>query len=123
MAESKFKSIVIKGGAVAGSIHTLSDSKHLSLCMITSLGELLIYVKDTVNECSSNNTLLNQIRVISAASTQMEENLIHLIKLQGGVVQTKRASSMVNADRNIEKKRQDTLRPSKSDPNFIGLNF
>ena len=29
---------------------------------------------------------------------------------------------MVNVDRNIEKKKQDKLRPSKSDPIFVGLN-
>ena len=62
--------------------------------MTKSLDELLIYAKDTIDECSSTNTLLNQIRVISAASTKMEDNLTHLTKVEGGVVITKRISSM-----------------------------
>ena len=121
MADSKCESIVTKGDALAGSILTLSDLKHLSSCMTKSLDELLIYAKDTIDECSSTNTLLNQIRVISAASTKMEENLTHLTKLEGGVVITKRISSMANADMNIEKKRHDKLHPRKPDPNFVGL--
>lgn len=52
----------------------------------------------------------------------MEEHITHLTILEGGVVLTKRISSMVNADMNIEKKRPDKLRPRKSDPNFVGLN-
>ena len=88
MTESKCKSIVTKGDSVAGSMHTLSDLKHLSSCMTKSVDELIIYATDTFNERSSTNTLLNQICVISAASTQMEENLIHCTKLQGGVVLT-----------------------------------
>ena len=67
MADSKCESIVTKGDALAGSIHTLSDLQHLSLCMTKSLDELLIYAKDTIDECSSTNTLLNQICVISTA--------------------------------------------------------
>ena len=111
-----------KDDALAGSILTLSDLKHLSSCMTKSLDELLIYAKDTIDECSSTNTLLNQIRVINAASTKMEENLTHLTKLEGGVVITKRISSMANADMNIEKKRLDKLHPRKPDRNFVGLN-
>ena len=103
MADSERKGIVKKGDTLAGSIHTLSDLKHLSSCMTHSLKEFHINAQGTFEECSLTNTLLKQIFLICAASTQTEENITQLTRLEEGVVLTKKIASMTNDDMNVEK--------------------
>ena len=56
--------------------------------MIHSFKELLLYAENNFEESSPTDNLLKKIRLICAASTQMEEHITQLTRLEGGVVLT-----------------------------------
>ena len=120
MSDSERKDIVTQGD-LTGRIHTLAGIKQLSACMTHSLKELLSCAKNTFEESSPTNTLLQQICLICATSTQMEEHITQLTRLEVGVMLTKKMSSMANADMNVKKKRQDKLNPCTSNRSFVNL--
>ena len=58
MDQNEKKTIVTKGGALSGSIHTLAHTKYLSTCMSKSVKELILYVKSAFDNDERTKRLL-----------------------------------------------------------------
>ena len=116
------KIIVTKGDALIGSIHTLAQTKCLSICIPKSMKELILYVKSTFAD-NTRKKPLTQIRVIFDRSNQILENITNLTKLEGGIDVINKMLSRSNADINVLLKREAKLKSRTCKISDVGPNI